>query len=134
MQVFASLLISVLMLGFKLNTVKEIMHSTERRKELKGNLVVLRNHLMGEDRASWLDDVSHDAAQRDARITAFESASGKVYTAAEVNAIETGEAMFAAYEANSACVKQVEHSATIERAETKCDAKTGLVQRRAGAR
>jgi hypothetical protein len=63
-QVFASLLVSVLLVGLKLNGVKEIVQLIERCKELTGNLALLQRTLEDEDKSAWTVDVTHDTKQR----------------------------------------------------------------------
>ncbi len=82
--------------------------------------------------AAWLDNATHDTAQRQARVAAM-SAPGLVYSTTENELIQNGMAMFAAYESSSAVVKQLAHSATIDRTETKLDEATGLLLGRAEA-
>ena len=56
MQVLTSLLVSALLLGFKLNVPKELTQTIQRRKELKTNLALLQTSLDEESLASLLDD------------------------------------------------------------------------------
>jgi hypothetical protein len=126
-QVVASLLVSVVMLGFKLSALKRLVEVTLRRTELKAALAFLQPKLEEESAAGWLDDTTHDAAQRHARIGEMASPSGRAYTAMENAAIERGAAMFAAFDGSSASVTQVKHSATMDCSETKYDGTTGLL-------
>ena len=73
MQVLASLLVSVLLVGLKLNGVKEIVQVIERCKELAVNLALLQRTLEDEDTSAWTVDVTLDTKQRQHRITAMES-------------------------------------------------------------
>ncbi len=123
----ASLLVSVLLVGFKLNAVKELVQTHERRKELKANLLLLVRMWEDENKAAWIADITHDAEQRKSRIAVLDSASGGLYSAMEEEAIGKGPAMFAKYESSSAGVKQLERSASVDRAETRLDGLTGLV-------
>jgi hypothetical protein len=127
MQVLASLLVSVLLVGLKLNSVKEIVQVIERCKELAVNLALLQRTLEDEDTSAWTVDVTLDTKQRQHRITAMESECELAYSSMENGVIEKGLAMFAAFEASSAGVQQLEHSATIDRSETKRDEATGLL-------
>ena len=77
--------------------------------------------------AVWLDDVTHDSSQRQNRIAAMVSTRDHVYSTMENEAIEQALAMFPAYESSSAGLKQLAHSATIDRMETKLDKATGLL-------
>ena len=115
----ASLLVSVLLVGFKLNSVKEIVASLERRKELERNLAILQLGLEEEDLKVWLDNLAHDTAQRRKTMNAMEPASTQVYTAAEAELIDKGTAAFAQYDSNPAPVEQLKRSVTIARSETK---------------
>jgi hypothetical protein len=132
-QVLASLLVSVLMVGFKFNCAKEIVQITERRQELKVNLSMVRRLLEIEDTKAWIKDVEFDAKQREERIAELESASGQVYDLLEDALIAKGPSMFAVFEASSAGAKQLKHSALIMYSETKLDAATGLLYGRAAA-
>ena len=130
---FASLLVSVLLVGIKLTAPKEIVQTIERRKELQANLSLLRRTLEEEDKQSWIVDVMHDANERAGRITELGSASGLSYSASEKGLIEKGLDMFALFERSSAGVKQLAHSATILYSETKLDEATGLLLGQAAA-
>ena len=72
-QVFASLLVSVLLIGIKLTAAKELVQITERRKELRANISALRMTLEHQDTIDWIDDVMHDAKEREDRIAELES-------------------------------------------------------------
>ncbi len=132
-QVLVSLLVSVLMVGFKLNSAKEIVQSIERRQELKVNLSMVRRLLEIEDMKVWIDDVEFDTKQRADRIAELESASGQVYDVREDALIAKGPSMFAIFEASSAGATQLKHSALIMYSETKLHAATGLLFGRAAA-
>ena len=67
-QVVASLLVSVVLLGFKSSALKRLAGVAQRRSELLAALASLQPKLEEEDLAVWLDDVEHDTAQRQARI------------------------------------------------------------------
>ena len=128
-----SLLVSVLMVGFKLNSAKEIVQTIERRQELKVNLSMVRRLLEIEDAKAWIEDVAHDTKRREDRIAELESASGQVYDLLEDALIAKGDAMFAVFEASSAAATQLEHSELIMYSETMLDAATGLLYGRAAA-
>jgi hypothetical protein len=132
-QVLASLLVSVLMVGFKLNSAKEIVQTIERRQELKVNLSMVRRLLEIEDAKAWIEDVAHDTKRREDRIAELESASGQVYDLLEDALIAKGPSMFAVFEASSAAAKQLKHSATVMYSETKLDGGTRLLFGRAAA-
>jgi hypothetical protein len=131
--VLASLLVSVLMVGFKLNSAKEIAQTIERRQELKVNLSMVQRLLEIEDTKAWIEDVEFDTKQREDRIAELESASGQVYDLREDALIAKGPSMFAVFEASSAAATQLKHSALIMYSETKLDAATGLLFGRAAA-
>jgi hypothetical protein len=131
--VLASLLVSVLLVGVKVTSAKELVQINERRKELKANLVLLQAALEDENKIAWIHDVTHDTKQREDRIAELESASGHVYDLLEDALIAKGDAMFAVFEASSAGAKLSKHSALILYSETKLDAATGLLLRRAAA-
>jgi hypothetical protein len=132
-QVVASLLVSVVWLGFKLSALKRLVQVNQRRTELKAALILLQPKVEAEKLAVWLADVEHDAKQREDRIAAMDSASGRVYTMPEASLLAQGAGMFAVFEASSAGAKQLAHSATVLYSETKLDAATGLLFGRAAA-
>ena len=132
-QVVASLLVSVVLLGFKLNALKRLVQVNQRRTELQAALVLLEPKVQAEKLAVWLADVKHDAKQRKERIAAMDSASGRVYNALEAELLKKGAEMFAVFEASSAGAKQLTHSASIMYSETKLHAATGLLFGRAAA-
>ena len=70
-QLLASLLVSVLLVGIKLNASKEIVQVIERRTELKTYLSLLQTTLEDEDMVAWLDDVQRDVKRRQDRIAAM---------------------------------------------------------------
>jgi hypothetical protein len=131
--VIASLLVSALIVGLKLNGAKEIAQITQRRSELKANLALLQGPLETEALALWIGNVSHDAARRQKRIVAMESTSGMQYSTTEMQVLEKGAAMFEAFESSPAVVKQLAHVATIARSETKHHNASGLLLGRAEA-
>ncbi len=63
-----SLLVSVLLVGIKLTSANEIVQSIARQKELKANLLLLQMSLEDEDKKAWIEDVTHDTAQRQDRM------------------------------------------------------------------
>jgi hypothetical protein len=132
-QVLGSLLVSVLLIGIKLTGANEIVQSIARRKELKANLLLLQMSLEDEGKKSWIEDVTHDTAQRQDRILELGSASGLSYTTTENEILQKGAAMFAVFESSSLGVKPLTHSATVMYSETKLDAATGLLLGRAAA-
>ena len=73
-KVVASLLVSVLALGFKLNELPLIVQMNQRRNELKANLILLQRQLELEDLVIWLDQTALDTAHRQEWIAAMESA------------------------------------------------------------
>jgi hypothetical protein len=132
-QVVASLLVSVLLVGIKLTSARELAQVLVRRRELKANLSLLQRQLEDEDSVAWICDVAYDKAQRNERIAAMESASGHVYTTMETEAIDRGEALFTVFDGSSGRVTQLRRSATMERSETKLDEATRLLLGQAGA-
>ena len=128
-----SLLGSVVLLGFKLSALKRLVQVSQRRVELQGALTLLQPQLEEERLVQWVADVNHDAKQRADRIGAMETAAGSVYSTLEKGLLERGTAMFALFEASSARVKQLKHSALITCSETKLEEATGLLLGRAVA-
>ncbi len=129
----ASLLVSVVLFGFKLSALKRLVQVNQRRTELQAALVLLEPKVEAEKLAVWLADVEHDAKQRKDRIAAMDSVHGRVYNALEAELLKRGTEMFAVFEASSAGAKQLTHSASIMFSETKLDAATGLLLGRAAA-
>ncbi len=130
-----SLLVSVLLAGIKLTAAHDIVQSIARRKELKANLLLLQMSLDDEDKKSWIEDVTHDTAQRQDRILELSSASasGLSYTPKENEVLQKGAAMFAVFEGSSVGLKQLKHSELILYSETKLDEETHLLLGRAAA-
>ena len=115
----------VLLVGIKLTAVKELVQLLDRQKELKANLSLVRRRLEDEDLVEWLDDVTHGAAHREARIEAMESASGHVLSTMESELFQVGVGMFDAFESRDADTTQLNCSARINRS-TKYDKASGL--------
>jgi hypothetical protein len=132
-QVVASLLVSVVLLGFKVSAVKRLVQVNQRRTELQAALVLLEPKVEAEELDAWLADVKHDAKQREDRIAAMDSAAGREFNISEAELLANGSDMFAVFEASSAGAKQLEHSELIMYSETKLDAATGLLLGRAAA-
>ena len=128
-----SLLVSVLLVGFKLNSAKDLVQTIERRKELKSNLSLLQRRLEDEAKDEWIDDVSHDAKERAERIAAMEPASGLTYSGTENELIQRGMAVFEAYDSSLEEATEMKRSAFVDRLETKLDKQTGLLLGRADA-
>jgi hypothetical protein len=133
MQVVTSLLVSALLLGFKLNVPKELTQTTQRRKELKTNLSLLQTRLDDEALAALLEDLAHDAAKRQESIAEMASAD-HVYSQMENEAIEKCLGMFAMFKSSVAKVTRLKHSVSTSRLETKQDEATGLLLGRAEAK
>jgi hypothetical protein len=103
-------------MGFKLSAVEGLVQVNQRRKELKAALEVLQPKVEEEALVVFLDDLHHDATQRQARIGELASPSGRVYSAMENGAIQTLFQMLRPFEGSSASAN---HSGT------KHDATTG---------
>ena len=127
----ASLLVSVVLLGFKLSALKRLVQMNQRRIELKAALVLLQPQVEAEKRDVWLADVEHDAKQREDRIAAMDSTAGREYNLLEANLLKKGADMFAGFEASDASAKQLTHSPLVTCSETKIDEATGLLLGRA---
>ena len=104
-----SLLVSVLLVGIKLTAAIDVVQLITRRKELKANLLLLQMSLEDDSLRTWIEDVTHDTAQRQDRILELGSASGLSYTTMENGLLQKGAAMFAVFEASSGGVKQLKH-------------------------
>ena len=134
MQVLTSLLVSALLLGFKLNVPKELSQTIQRRKELQTNLALLQTSLDEESLASLLDDLTFDADKRRERITEMASAAGRLYSPEENEILDKGLRMFAMFKSSSAKATQLTRSASTNRLETKQDEATGLLLGRCEAK
>jgi hypothetical protein len=132
-QVVASLLVSVVLLGFKLSALKRLVQVIQRQTELKVSLVLLQPQVEAEKTDVWLADVEHDAKQREVRIAAMDSAAGREYNLLEAELLTKGADMFAVFEASSAGARQLTHSELVMCSETKLDEATGLLLGRAAA-
>ena len=126
-QVVASLLVSVLLLGFKLSALRRLVQVNQRRKELNSALSLLLPKLEDEDLTEWLSDLDHDAVQRENRIGELALASGRVYSGMENEAVERCQGMFVLFDSISANVTHLKRSANIKRLETKYDEATRRV-------
>ena len=129
------MLLSVLGVGIKLNAAKELVQVVGRRKELKANLLLLQSRLGDESKVAWIDNAKYDMKLRQDKIVEMELASSLSYSSMECEAIDIGTAMFAAFESTSSSegVKQMEHSAAMDRVETKVDRRSGHLLVRATA-
>jgi hypothetical protein len=133
-QVVASLLVSVMLLGFKLSALKSLVQVTQRRTELRVALASLQPRLEEEDLAGFLDDIDHDKEQREVRIGELALASGRVYSTVENEAVERCLGMFDVFDSSStASGAQPGNSAANTKSEIKYDAATGLTFGRAEA-
>ena len=121
----ASLIVSVVLLGFKMNGFKRLLQESQRRTELQMALAMLQPKLEEESLATWLEDVDYDRAQR--CIDQLALSSGGVYSTMENEAVERCIRMFALFDSNSARATQLPCSATTRRSETKYDEATRLL-------
>ncbi len=128
-----SLLVSVVLLGFKLSAVKRLVQVNQRRTELTEALTFLHPKPEQEDLAMWLDDVDQDAKQREDRITELLSASGVLDSLMESEAIERCLGMFALFDSISGTATELKRPASVARSETKYNEATGLLLGRAEA-
>jgi hypothetical protein len=126
-QVVASLLVSVLLLGFKLSALKRLFQVTQRRKELETALSLLQPKLEEEDLAAWLDDLDHDTEHRQGLLGQMALPSGRVYSMMENGAVESCQRMFTLFNDGSASATKLKRPAAIQRSETKHDEATRLL-------
>ncbi len=103
-------------MGFKLSALKRLVQVKQRRTELEEDLELLQPKVEEEALIVFLDDLHHDATQRQATITELASPSGRVYSTMESGAIETFLRMLPPFEGSSV---------SANRSETKHDAATG---------
>ena len=103
----------MVLVGFKLSALKRLVQVIQRQTELKASLVLLQPQVEAEKTDVWLADVEHDAKQREDRIAAMDSASGREYNLLEAEVLGKAADMFAVFEASSAGAKQLTHSATV---------------------
>jgi hypothetical protein len=122
--VVASLLVSVALLGFKLSALKRLVQVNQRRTELQAALVLLEPKAEKEELAAWLDDVTHDMAQRQARIAEMASPSGQMYSTTEIEAVARCAGMLEWFDSSSDGVTQLTRPVGIMRLETKQDPAT----------
>jgi hypothetical protein len=125
--VVASLLVSVVLLGFKLSAAKRLVQVNQRRAELTSALVLLQPKLEDEDLAVWLDDCDHDAKHRQARISEMALPSGRAYGTMEMQALERCQGMFDLFDGSSGTETQLKLSAAVKRTATKYDGATRLL-------
>ena len=131
LQVIASLLVSLVLLGFKLNAPKQLLQVIQRRKELSQALEVLQPQLEADQLEVFLANLNYDKAQRRERIGKLALASSPVYSTTEKEAIERCLAMCALFERSSGRVTQLSGSKLLTRLETKYDEATRLLFGRA---
>ena len=131
MQIVASLLVSLVLLGFKLNAPKRLLQVIQRRKELNQALEVLQPQLESDQLVVFLANLNYDKAQRQERIGKLALASSQVYSTTEMEAIERCLAMSALFERSSGRVTQLSGSKLLTRLETKYDEATRLLFGRA---
>ena len=131
LQVIASLLVSLVLLGFKLNAPKRLLQVIQRRKELNQALEVLQPQLEADQLVVFLANLNHDKAQRRERIGKLALAASQVYSTTEKEAIERCLAMCALFEHSSGRVTQLSGSKLLTRLETKYDEGTRLLFGRA---
>ena len=79
-QVVASLVVSAILLGFKLSALKRLVQVNQRRTELLEDLALLQPKLDDENLAMFLEDVDHDTEQRQARIAEMALPTGRLYS------------------------------------------------------
>ncbi len=125
-QVVASLSVSLVLMGFKCHGLKRLVQLSQRRTELKAALALLQSKVEEEALVMFLEDVDHDATQRQTKVGELASPSGRVYSTMENAAVERCLGMFALFESNNEVATQLKHSATITRLESKYDKATGL--------
>jgi len=121
--VVASLVVSVVLLGFKVSALKRLAQVVQRRTELKAALALLQSKVESEALAVFLDGVKHDKAQRECRTGELASPSERVYTPMEITALEKGAGMYSAFESNSEQATQLARSLST-RSELKYEAAT----------
>jgi hypothetical protein len=126
-QVVASLSVSLVLMGFKLSALKRLVQVNQRRTELKAALELLQPKVEEEALAMFLEDVAHDAEQRQARIAEMALPSGLVYSTMENHAVARCLGMFDMFGSNSPGATQPNRSATMKRLETKFDEATRLL-------
>ena len=114
-------------MGFKLTAPKRLVQVNQRRTELKAALELLQPKVEEEALAMFLENVAHDAEQRQARIAEMALPSGLVYSTMENHAVARCLGMFDMFGSNSAGATGPSRSATMKRLETKFDEATRLL-------
>ncbi len=74
---------SMLLIGYKFNALKEIVVTIQRRQELRDFLEIWHHHLDEEAVKQWWRDVLDDKTGRDAWIAQLESEEGRVHSGAD---------------------------------------------------
>jgi hypothetical protein len=108
--VVASLLVSVVLLGFKVSALRRLVQVVQRRTELKAALALLQSKFENEALAAFLDGVKHDKVQRECRTGELALPFERVYTQMEKTALEKGAGMYSVFESNSEQATQLAHS------------------------
>jgi hypothetical protein len=126
-QVVASLSVSLVLMGFKLSALKRLVQLSQRRTELKADLQLLQPKVEEEALVVFLDDLHHDATQRQARIAEMALPSGLVYSTMENHAVARCLGMFEMFDSNLVGATPLNRSASMVRLETKFDEATRLL-------
>ena len=119
----ASLLVSVVLLGFKVSALTRLAQVVQRWTELKVALALLQSKIEDEALAVFLHSVKHDTAQRECRTGELALPSECVYTQMEKTALEKGAGMYSEFESNSEQATQLARSLNT-RSELKYEAAT----------
>ena len=115
---------SMLLIGYKFNALKEIVVTIQRRQELRDFLDLWKQHLDEEAVKQWWRDVLDDKTGRDAWIAQLESEEGE-YTPEQTRALDECAALFASIEGRAGTGRPMPPKATITRAETIYDEERG---------
>ncbi len=125
-KVIASLLITVLLIGLKLGSLKEVITVLHRQKELEDNIRLIEEQIEDQALKAWSDDVKYDEEGRDRRIVAMQS-SGILHGEVENKALEQGMAMLSLRNRGGVAVTKLSHEETLLSKQLEVDPTTGRV-------
>jgi hypothetical protein len=109
-----------------LNTIREVVVTLQRRRELTDFLELWRRHLAEEHIKIWRSDVEADRADRAAWIQTFAS-TDLVYSPEQESALQRCMEMLAVFGPGKSLGNPISHNRTVDRAETKSNEETGEV-------
>jgi hypothetical protein len=109
-----------------LSTIKEVVVTLKRRRELVDFVELWQRHLAEEHIKIWRSDVEADRADRAAWIQTFAS-TDLVYSPEQESALQRCMEMLAVFGPGKSLGNPISHNRTVDRAETKSNEETGEV-------